>query len=313
MNGIRILAMGKALPKRSVDNHELSLTVDTSDEWIRTRTGISSRYICDGKRETCMHLAIDAAKDAVRKAGISVDDIGVIVVATVTSDYAFPSAASMVQAALGMDEAVMSFDLSAACTGFLYALGTARGLLHGQSKKYALVIGSEQLSRIVDFTDRETCVLFGDGAGAAVIELADKQFDQLCGTRGSKDVLMCPGTGSAHPYISMKGREVFRFAVTVLEQSIKDMLQRNHLTMDDIDYVVCHQANQRIIDHVSRRFPENADKFFVHMEHLGNTSAASIPLALAQLQETGAWHEGMKILCAGFGAGLNWSSILMEL
>ncbi|MDO4978099.1 MAG: beta-ketoacyl-ACP synthase III [Eubacteriales bacterium] len=314
MEGIRILATGKALPKRYISNEDLSKIVDTNDEWIRSRTGIEGRYQCDGTGETCITLAVAAAKKAIEKAKIDANDIGLILVATSSADYALPSVACMVQKELGLDEEVMSFDLSAACTGFLYGMGVARGLLHFMTKPYALVIGSEQLSRIIDYTDRGTCILFGDGAGAAIFTLDEKKtFYQKSWTRGNKEALYCEGTGREDQHVRMDGKAVFRFAVTALAQGIHTVLEENEITMDDIDYVVCHQANMRIIDHVKKKFKGYENKFFINIESLGNTSAASIPIALNDLFDQGALCKGKKIICVGFGAGLTWSAALVEL
>lgn len=311
MKGIRIVATGKALPKKKMTNEDLSHLVETNDEWIRTRTGIASRYQCE--EESCVSLAVEAAKNALEKANIDKNEIGLIIVATSSGDYILPSVACMVQKELGMDEEVMSFDVSAACTGFLYGVGVARGLLHSMEKKYALVIGSEELSRIMDYSDRGTCILFGDGAGAAILELADKTFYQKSWTRGNKEALYCDGLGKDDRFIRMDGKAVFRFAVSALAGGIRDVLEKHQITMDEIDYVVCHQANMRIIDHVKKKFKGYEDKFFINIENLGNTSAASIPIALDDLFEQGALKEGNKIIAVGFGAGLTWSTMLLEL
>lgn len=313
MEGIRIIATGKALPKRHVSNADLSQIVDTNDEWIRSRTGIEGRYQCDVTEESCITLAVAAAKNALEKAQMDANEIGLIIVATSSADYTLPSVACMVQKELGLDEEVMSFDLSAACTGFLYGMGVARGLLHSLTKPYALVIGSEQLSRIIDYTDRGTCILFGDGAGAAIFTLDEKKFYQKSWTRGNKEALYCEGAGCEDQHVRMDGKAVFRFAVTALAQGIHTVLEENEMTMDDIDYIVCHQANMRIIDHVKKKFKGYENKFFINIEKLGNTSAASIPIALDDFYEQGLLSEGKKIICVGFGAGLTWSAALMEL
>ncbi len=313
MQGISIIATGKALPRRCVSNDDLSKIVDTNDEWIRSRTGIESRYQCDGEKETCITLAAEAGKNALEKSGIKKNEIGLIIVATSSGDYALPSVACMVQKQLGFDEEVMSFDISAACSGFLYALGAARGLLETMTRKYALIIGSEQLSRIVNYKDRGTCILFGDGAGAAIIKSEGNLYYQKSWSRGDKDVLYCEGIGKKGQYISMEGKAVFRFAVTALNQGIKTALTENEMTMEEVDYIVCHQANMRIIDHVKKKFKGYEEKFFTNIEHYGNTSAASIPMALDDMYAGGMLKPGMKIICVGFGAGLTWTSILMEI
>lgn len=310
MKGIRIVSTGRALPKTQVTNDDLSKIVDTNDEWITTRTGIKSRYKCE--EESCVSLATDAAKAAIQNAGIDANDIGVIIVATQTPDYIFPSVACMVQRNLNMDETVCSFDISAACAGFLVSVGTARGLLEASPKRYALVIGSEELSRILDYDDRGTCILFGDGAGAVIIENADKPFLQKTWTRGTLEVLNCLGPGNNDAKLSMKGNEVFKFAVNALSQGIDEVLQEQKLTMDDIDYCICHQANARIISHVQKKYPGFEDKFYMNIQNYGNTSAASIPIVLDEMNHAGMLKEDMKLICVAFGAGLLWSSLYIE-
>lgn len=311
MKGLRIVSTGKSLPKKSLSNDDLSKIVDTNDEWIVTRTGIHSRYQCE--EESCVSLAVEAAKNAIEAAGIDKNQIGLILAASTTPDYSFPSVACMVQQSLEIDEEVMAFDISAACTGFLFSLGTARGLLPSLKKPYALLIGSEQLSRIIDYTDRGTCILFGDGAGAVIVELADKEFYQKSWARGDVGALSCHGIGTLPQKIVMNGSEVFKFAVSAMQQGISEVLEDKNLTMDDIDYVVCHQANARIIGHVQKKFKGYEDKFFVNIDNYGNTSAASILLALDDLNKAGKLVAGRKIICVGFGAGLTWSSALIEL
>ncbi|MGN0161685.1 MAG: beta-ketoacyl-ACP synthase III [Lachnospiraceae bacterium] len=313
--GIHFLATGRALPKKIVTNDELSRTVDTSDEWIRTRTGIGQRYLCE--EESCMTLAIEAAKKALEKAqSVKKDilsDIGAVVVATATSDYAFPSMGCMVKEALGLEDDVMAFDISAACSGFLYGLEVLRGLLVTGKKKYGLLIGSEQMSRITDFTDRSTCVLFGDGAGAAIIGLDRSEYAHRAWSRGNDEVLCCAGPGPEPSAIHMEGNQVFKFAVNAIAQGVETILKDKELTMDQIDYVVCHQANERIIDHVRKKYPGCEEKFYKNIERYANTSAASIPIALDEMFEKNILKEGMKIICVGFGAGLTWSSALLTI
>ena len=313
MQGIKILGTGKALPGRYLSNDDLSRLVDTDDAWIRTRTGIEGRYQCIEESESCLTLAGRAAEKAIMKSGIDKNQIGLIIVATSSGDYILPSVAALLQRELGLDEEIMSFDLTAACTGFLYGLGVARGLLQGLTRPYALVVGSEQLSKIMDYSDRSTCILFGDGAGAAVIGLADGPFYQKSWTRGDVDALSCRGVGRGQEHVVMNGKAVFRFAVSALAQGIHTALSENQLTMDEIDYIVCHQANLRIIDHVKKKFKGYEDKFFINIEKLGNTSAASIAIALDDLYESGTLKEGMKVICVGFGAGLTWTTMYLEI
>ena len=224
----------------------------------------------------------------------------------------FPSVACMVQKELGLDEEITAFDLSSACTGFLHGLSVARGLLPTLGKKYILLVGSEKMSKIMDYSDRSTCILFGDGAGAAILAESDNIYYQRCWSRGNNELIACKGVGEESSYITMNGQEVFRFAVTVLNQAVNQILTDAGLTMDDIDYCVCHQANSRIIQHVTKHFKGHEDKFYVNIDRYGNTSAASIPIALDELWQEGKLKKGMKIICVGFGAGLTWSSALFQ-
>ena len=312
MKGLRIVSMGSSLPEKVVTNDDLSKIVDTSDEWISSRTGIKERRIST-EGETNYQFALEAAKKAIKRAGIGVDEIGTVIVATITPDYMFPSTACIVQKELGLPDDVMSFDISAACSGFLYGIKVAKGLLENLDKKYALVIGSEQLSRILDFKDRSTCVLFGDGAGAAIIELSDeKEYCQKAWSRGDIDVLNCKGPGNNDSYLKMDGPGVFKFAVTAIKDGVDAILEEKNLTIDDIDYVVCHQANKRIIDHVRKKYNAPEEKFYVNLHKYGNTSAASIPIALEEMMSEGFLSGGKKIIAVGFGGGLTWSSALLE-
>ncbi len=309
--GLKIVATGRALPRRVVTNDEMSKMVDTSDEWIRTRTGIGQRHLCE--EESCRSLAIAAAKQALEESGVAPEDIGYVVVATSTADTPFPSNACMVQKALGLSKETMAFDMAAACTGFLYGLTVCHRLLCGGQKPYALLVGSEQLSRIVDFSDRSTCVLFGDGAGAAVLGLQEGAFYSMAWSDGNDVALSCNGIGKEDQYLRMEGKDVFRFAVKAIPQGIEEVLKEAQLTMDDISLVVCHQANERIIDYVRRRYPGHEEKFYVNIQRYANTSAASIAIALDELRRTEHWRTGEKVLCVGFGAGFTWSSALLTI
>lgn len=309
MQGIKIVATGRALPRKIVTNDDLSRLVDTNDEWIRTRTGIRQRHFCE--EETCQSLAIEAAFQAVERAGINKQEIGTVIVATATADNVFPSVACMVQNALGLSKEVLAFDLSAACSGFLYGLGVCHSVLLNQKKKYALLIGSEQMSRILDMEDRSTCVLFGDGAGAAVITLDENEFYQKAWSDGNSEALSCKGAGYDNQYLSMEGSKVFKFAVKVIAQGIEEILAESGKTIGEIDYIVCHQANERIIDHVSRKY--EGIKFYKNMDRYANTSAASIPIALDEMYEKGMLKEGMQVILVGFGAGFTWSSALLTI
>lgn len=322
MQGIHIVATGRAVPKKIVTNDDLSKIVDTSHEWIVTRTGICQRHICE--KETCTTLAIAAAEkavaEAVEKEGITAEDIGVVVVASVTSEYNFPSTACLVQKALGLPKDTMSFDIGAACSGFIYGLEVCRGLLmarqaqgKGLRGKYALLIGSEQLSRVLDFTDRSSCILFGDGAGAAVLRLDDSLYAHRAWSDGNEEILFCKGAGAEKCKLQMEGQEVFKFAVRVLKQGLDTILEDAGLTIEDIDYVVCHQANKRIIEHVMKKYPGHEQKFYINIENYANTSGASIPIALDEMREQGLLQEGMRVVMVGFGAGFTWSSALLTI
>lgn len=312
MNGLKLLATGRCLPKTAVSNEEMSRWVDTSDEWIASRTGIRQRYFC-GEGETALTLAAGAARQALKRSGIDPADLGCVLCATVSPDYATPSLACLVQAELGLPEDIPVLDVNAACSGFLYAVAAARGFLAQSSRPYALVIGCEVLSRLMDMTDRSTCVLFGDGAGAAVFEaVPDVLFASLQGARGGRAIL-ANGPGPLAPQLTMDGRAVFRFAVEAIPHCIDGILAQTHLTLDDIDWVVCHQANERILDHCIKKLHAPAEKFYKNMARYGNTSAASIPIALDEMNGQGLLKPGHKLLCVGFGGGLTWAAALFTL
>ena len=325
--GIRIISAGSALPARCVTNDDLSKVMETSDEWIRSRSGIGSRQYC-GEGESCLTLAAEAGRRAMRNGGVSPEEIRVIIAATSSGDYIVPSMAAMVQKELGIPEEVTAFDLGAGCTGLVLALAAARGILLGMEAEEktgrnteagretrapkSLVIGCEQLSSLLDRDDRGTAILFGDGAGAAVISLTDGLFCQKSWSRGDDHALRLSGVGRPDQHIRMQGQEVFRFAVHALKQGIDEVLSETGLTMDDIDYVLCHQANARIIDHTARQYPGSAEKFLMNIETRGNTSAASVPILLSEAVERNTFRPGMRVILAAFGAGLTWSAILME-
>ena len=312
MNGLKLLATGRCLPQTAVSNEEMSRWVDTSDEWIASRTGIRQRYFC-GEGETALTLAAGAARQALERSGIDPADLGCVLCATVSPDYATPSLACLVQAELGLPEDIPVLDVNAACSGFLYAVAAARGFLAQSGRPYALVIGCEVLSRLMDMTDRSTCVLFGDGAGAAVFEaVPDVLFASLQGARGGRAIL-ANGPGPLAPGLTMDGRAVFRFAVEAIPRCINGILAQTHLTLDDIDWVVCHQANERILDHCIKKLHAPAEKFYKNMARYGNTSAASIPIALDEMNGQGLLKPGHKLLCVGFGGGLTWAAALFTL
>ena len=315
MNGIKLLATGAALPRQAVSNHDLARQVDTSDEWIVTRTGISTRRHCTGE-ESHTTLCLAAARQALERAGIAPEQVGVCIVATLSQDQLTPAAACILQRELGFLEDTVCFDLNAACSGFVYALHTAQCLLSAAPRKFALVVGCEVLSRLTDFTDRNTCVLFGDGAGAAVVEWrADyPSLHAVLGCRGNDEALFIPGVHTgAEPHIHMDGQAVFRFAVEALPRCVRQVLDRAGLGLEDVDRFVFHQANQRIIDFAVKKLGVDPARCTGNIARTGNTSAASVPLLLDELMTAGDLRPGQKALCVGFGGGLTWAGALLEM
>lgn len=317
----RIIGTGRALPKENVTNDDLSRIVDTNDEWINSRTGIRERRLVK-PGETTATLAVEAAKQALENAGIEAKDIPLIIVATCSSEACFPSIGCQVQANLGADHAV-AFDISAACSGFLFGLHTANAYLQTGIYDKALVIGTDTLSRVIDWEDRGTCVLFGDGAGACVVELSDKgiiDYIQRCdGTQGN--VLSCYSSAMKTPMIPeetpmrplyMDGQAVFKFAVKTVPACIKQVLENSNTSPEDIRYFVLHQANFRIIQSVAKRLKIDQEKFPINLNHYGNTSAASIPIILDEMNRDGMLNPGDKVILSGFGAGLTWAATLLE-
>ena len=300
MNGIEIISTGYAKIEKTLDNAQLEKMVETSNEWIISRTGIQRRHI--SSRSSAL-LAIEAAKKATQNQDVS--KLSLIIVATMTPENKTPSNACLVQNALGLNEqAIICFDINAACSGYVYALKVAQSLL--QEGQYGLVIGSEQLSSIIDYQDRNTCILFGDGSAATLIKKNNNIFYSYLDSAGNQDVLY------ANDYLKMKGQEVFKFAIQTIPQSIDHVLNQAKMTLEEIDYVVCHQANERIIKHVYKKYQCPQEKFYINLQEYGNTSAASIPLALAEMNEKGLLKKGMKIILVGFGGGLTWGALLME-
>jgi 3-oxoacyl-[acyl-carrier-protein] synthase-3 len=259
-------------------------------------------------------MAIASARMALERSGISPEEISCIITATISGDYATPSVSCMVQQALGLPEDIPVLDVNAACSGFVYALCVAQGLLEGNSGRYGLVIGVEQLSKLLDMTDRSTCVLFGDGGGAVIVE-RDKSalFRHTLGARGGKQIL-CKGPGNTNSHIQMDGKTVFRFAVWALPKCIKELLEsgdESAFELSDIKHVICHQANSRIIDHCVKKLKADPSQFYGDMDHFGNTSAGSIPLALGELYDAGRLSAGDRLMLVGFGSGLTWGGVLM--
>ena len=331
---MKLIGLGAAYPDRLVTNDDLSLEMDTSDAWIYPRTGIHARRFCTAE-ESAVTLAIEAAGKALAEAesqGVPASDIGAIVVASMSADLATPSIAAILQRELRLPE-VPALDINAACSGFIYGLEVARSLAAVSGRRYALVVGTEQLSRLLSMEDRSTAILFGDGAGAAVIECTETAgnreeaapYVRLFGSRGS-DVILAPGvyTGAYEAreetnaetvcidHMLMDGKEVFMFACDIIPRIIGGLLEQSGETMEDIDHVVCHQANARIIRHVYRAMHWPAEKFFMNMEKLGNTSAASIPTALYDMQQQGRLQRGERLILAGFGGGLTWGGCILS-
>ena len=316
-----ITGTGSALPANCVSNADLAERVDTSDEWIVERTGIRQRYIA-GDGETTSTLAIDASRKALAAAGVDADEIGLIILATATPDHTFPATATQVQAALGCSGGV-AFDVQAVCSGFLYALATADSLLRTGMAKKALVIGSETFSRILDWDDRTTCVLFGDGAGAIVLEAKDVAEDgpgilasRLHAEGAHKDMLYVdggPSTTGTVGKLRMKGREVFRHAVVNLADVLREVLEETGMNAADIDWVVPHQANARILDATARKLDLPSEKVVVTVDRHANTSAASVPLALDTAVQDGRIKQGDLVMFEAMGGGFTWGASLARM
>ena len=319
--GTRIIGTGSCLPKAVVTNDDLSKIMDTSDEWIRTRTGIRERHLV--KEETTASMSTEAVRRAMENAGVTAQDIDLIIVGTVTADHVTPACACEIQAAIGAVDAV-AFDINAACSGFMFALNIAHAYLQMGVYKTAIVVGAETLSKIMDWSDRSTCVLFGDGAGAVVVRADDREgllaFDQ--GSDGVKGkVLACRNRSNNNPltetskeleYVHMDGQEVYKFAVTQVPISLQRTIEAAGLTIEDIDYFALHQANIRILQAVAKRLKVSENKFPISLDHCGNISAASVPILLDEMNRNGLLKPGMKVALAGFGGGLTWASAVLE-
>ncbi|MCI7795743.1 MAG: ketoacyl-ACP synthase III [Lachnospiraceae bacterium] len=315
-----IAGIGAYVPETIVTNDDLAKIVETSDEWITSRTGIRERRISTG--EETSDLAAEAARRALAAAGVKAEDLDLIIMGTSSPDCNYPSGACEVQAKIGAVNAA-AFDVSAACAGFIFAMNIVQGFFKSGIYQTALVIGAETLSKVTDWTDRSTCVLFGDGAGAAVLKNEKTGIlDMLMGSDGTKgEALMCKsrtlgnfltGTKPEIGFMTMDGQEVFRFAVKRVPESIETLMKRNHMEKDDIRYYVLHQANERIVEAVARRLKEPMDKFPMTIAKYGNTSTASIPLLLNDMVEQGMLKDGDKIIMSGFGAGMTWGAVLLE-
>jgi 3-oxoacyl-[acyl-carrier-protein] synthase-3 len=315
---ISITGLGCHVPERVMTNDDLAALVDTTDQWIRDRTGIRERRIA-APDEALTDIALPACRRALEMAGVDPASIDLLIVATVTPDMAFPSAGALLADTLGMPDAA-AYDLSAGCTGFVYAIAQAHGMLASGLAKRALVVGGDVLSKILDWTDRSTVVLFGDGAGAVVMEVVEEGgflgFELGADGAGGAN-LWLPGSGSRtfeepEKFVKMNGREVFKFATRVMVSSAEAILAECGKTIDDVDVYVPHQANVRIIDHAVRKLGVAEEKTVVNVERYGNTSSGSIPLALADAADDGRLEPGKLVLLTGMGAGLTWGSALIE-
>lgn len=317
---VKILGTGSFLPENVVTNDYLSTIMDTSDEWISSRTGIKARHL--SKTESTTGMSVQAAKNALLDAGMQASELDLIIVGTVTGDEVTPSTACEVQAAIGA-EAAVAFDMNAACSGFMFAMHTAYAYLKSGIYKNALIIGAETLSRIMDWSDRSTCVLFGDGAGAAVLGMGQGGilgFEQGSdGVRGS--VLSCKARVNNNPlvqneavldYVHMDGQEVYKFAVTTVPASIERVLEKAQTDAGEMKYFLLHQANIRIIQSVAKRLHVPMEKFPISLDHCGNISAASIPILLDEVNKKGMLNRGDKIVMSGFGGGLTWGTCVLE-
>jgi 3-oxoacyl-[acyl-carrier-protein] synthase-3 len=316
-----VIGWGKFVPRRVVTNSDISQRVDTSEEWILSRTGIRERHVVEDG-ETTASMALQAARQALETASLNPSQLELIIVATVTPDHLFPATACLLQDRLGAKRAA-AFDLSAGCTGFIYALSVATSMLASGAYRNALVIGAETLSSITDWSDRSTCILFGDGAGAVVLQAAENRGGVLGASLGADgsgaNLLWLPAGGSRMPAsqktvdermhtIRMNGREVFRFAVKVMSAATREVLRKTGASLDDVRLLIPHQANQRIINAAAQDLGLPMERVYSNVSRYGNTSAASIPIALCEAAEMGRIHAGDLIVCVGFGAGLTWGA-----
>ncbi len=325
-SSVIVSGSGSYLPAEVLTNDDLTRMVDTSDEWIVTRTGIRERRIAaDG--EATSDMAVAASREAIAAAGLTPEDIDLLIVATITPDMLFPSTACLLQAKLNLRR-IPAFDVEAACSGFLYVLDIGQAMLRTGNFKHALIVGAEKLSSIIDWTDRSTCVLFGDGAGAVVLSRSDKEnvgvIASLLGSDGHNgEILHMPGGGAVCPataesvsdrqhFLKMNGKEVFKFAVRVMEKAARELLDAHQLTPADVALVIPHQANIRIIEMLASRLGLPMDRFGINIDRVGNTSAASIPVVLDEAHRAGRIRSGDLVLMIAFGAGLTWGASLVR-
>lgn len=326
--GLKILGTGSYAPEKILTNKDLEKMVDTSDEWIRTRTGIEERHIA-AENESASDMAYKASIKAMEMANIQADDIDLIIVATVSPDHPFPSTACVLQRKLEVPATAMCFDMQAACSGFLYAIDLANSLMKAHSeRKKALIIGVEKISALTDWKDRNTCILFGDGAGAVILDTTANDGSELIATKLASDgkysdILKVPAGGSALPlseevmekrlqYIRMEGQEVFKLAVTSMVNSCKEVLEEAGISSSDIRWLIPHQANKRIISAVGKRLSLTEENVYINVQKYGNTSAASIGIALDELVRDGQIERGEYLLLTAFGAGLTWGATLLR-
>lgn len=322
-----ITATAKYLPESVLSNHDLEQILDTSDEWIRTRTGIRERRILKDPEKATSFMCSEVALQLIEKRGISADEIDLIIVATMTPDMMFPSTACLVQKNIGASNA-WAFDLSGACSGFIYALNTGAQFVAAGTHKKVLVIGGEKMSAVMDYTDRTTCVLFGDGAAGVLIEPGtDENYGLLDSRlysdgRGSANLCM-PGGGSLNPtthetvnqklhYLQQDGRQVFKSAVVAMADVATELMTRNNFTAEDVDYLIPHQANHRIIQATAERMGIDLEQVSINIDRYGNTSAATIPICIAELHEEGKLQSGSNLILVSFGAGYTWGGIYIK-
>lgn len=322
MNNVEIAGIGAYLPSLVVTNDKISELVETNHDWIVQRTGISERRISEG--ENTSDIATKAAESALERAGITAEDLDLIIVATISPDMFIPSVACLVQSNLNADKAAC-FDISVACSGFVYGLEIANGLMQTMNYKNALVIGAEVLSKVMDWTDRGTCILFGDGAGAAVIKQSErkgiiKSYLRSDGKKGN--ALTIGGADFNTPFskekvtqdrlIKMNGREVLRFAVSAIADGVTEVLKDTDISLDEIKYIVPHQANYRIIKSAAEKLKLSEEKFYLNLDRVGNTSSASVPIVLNEMYEKGLLNKGDKLILVAFGGGLTYAATVIE-
>ncbi|NIP39377.1 MAG: ketoacyl-ACP synthase III [Candidatus Dadabacteria bacterium] len=324
MSSVIILSTGTSIPSKVISNSDLEKIVDTNDEWITARTGIKERRMAD-ENHASSDLGAEAALKAIEKASINPLDIDVVIVATITPDYLFPSTACLIQKTIGADNAY-AFDLSAGCSGYLYAMQVAKGMIDGGGAETILIIGAETLTRVTDYEDRGTCILFGDGAGATILQKSEQRgILSIClgSDGGGWDLLYQPGGGSRMPssvqsvenkehYLKMNGKEVFKIAVTSMGNASVQAIEEAGLKPEDIDLFIAHQANYRIMDAVRKRLKMPTEKVFMNISKYGNTSSASVPIALDEALEQGKIKEGDLILFSVFGAGFTWGASVIK-